>query len=255
MAVRGGVPATAFHVRLLDGFSVLADGTAVGLSRSEVRLVAFLALHEGSQYRPFVAGNLWPDLDEQSARANLRATLWRLRRRAMGVVDNSGDQLRLSPSVRTDTERLRCLAGSLLNGHSDTPLPATSELGFDLLPGWYEEWVVFERERLRQLCLHALERLAERLLDRAEFGTSLDAALTAVRSEPLRESAHRMAVRVHLAEGNVIEAIRQYETYRDLVATELGVLPSEMFAAMVTDVGRAVAGAVGTTRGPRRATL
>lgn len=226
-------PVTVVRVRLLDGFAVVAGGTPVELSRSEARLVAFLALHAGMRSRSFVAGSLWPDLDEQHARANLRSALWRLRGHAPGLVEGPGDRLGVSPLVVTDTGRLRDLANSLLNGHVDSPLPAADDFGFDLLPGWYEEWLLLERERLRQLCLHALERLAERLFDRAEFGKSLDAALTAVQYEPLRESAYRIAVRVHLAEGNFVEALRQYETYRNLVATELGVRPSEAFAAMI----------------------
>jgi DNA-binding SARP family transcriptional activator len=86
--------------------------------------------------------------------------------------------------------------------------------GGELLPGWYEDWVLVERERLRQLRMHALEALAEKLTEAGRYGVAMQAAYAAVRADPVRESAHRAVVRVHLAEGNVLEALRAYELTR-----------------------------------------
>ena len=58
------------------------------------------------------------------------------------------------------------------------------------------------------------------------FCDALQVGLAAVRAEPLRESAHRLLVRVHLREGNVAEAIRQYRSYADLLRRELHATPS-----------------------------
>ena len=96
----------------------------------------------------------------------------------------------------------------------------------ELLPGWCDEWVVAERERIRQLHLHALEVLAEQLANRGHFGSALEAALRVVRTDPLRESAHRLVIQVHLNEGNTREALRQYTTYRSLLWDEMQVAPS-----------------------------
>ncbi|MGW2671050.1 AfsR/SARP family transcriptional regulator [Streptomyces sp. NPDC001272] len=101
----------------------------------------------------------------------------------------------------------------------------------DLLPGWDDEWTLFERERLRQLRLHALESLSARLTSSGRHALALDAALTCVSIEPLRESAHRAVVAVHLAEHNAVEAVSQY-----------GDLPAP-------GTGRAGAGAVGAVHG------
>lgn len=105
--------------------------------------------------------------------------------------------------------------------------------GGDLLPGWDEDWVMFERERLRQLRLHALDTLAAHLVVQGRHALALEAALESVRIEPLRESAHRAVVSVHLAERNVAEAVRHFEAFRRLVHKELGVQPSARFASMV----------------------
>jgi DNA-binding SARP family transcriptional activator len=61
----------------------------------------------------------------------------------------------------------------------------------DLLPDWVDDWLVHDRERLHQLRLHVLEALADRLAGDGRYGLALDVALAALRSDTLRESAHR----------------------------------------------------------------
>ena len=86
--------------------------------------------------------------------------------------------------------------------------------------------MLLERERVRQLRMHALEALAEKLAAAGRYGEAVQAAYAAVVAEPLRESAHRAVVRVHLVEGNVAEAVRAYDSFRTMLAEELGVAPS-----------------------------
>jgi DNA-binding SARP family transcriptional activator len=107
-------------------------------------------------------------------------------------------------------------------------------LADDLLVGWYDDWVLLERERLRQLRLHALEVLSGQLLAAGNGPAAVEAALAAVAVEPLRESAHRAVIRAHLAEGNRAEALRQRDQLRHLLRLELGVKPSRL----VTDLFR-----------------
>ncbi|UMG91521.1 bacterial transcriptional activator domain-containing protein [Nocardioides sp. TF02-7] len=114
-----------------------------------------------------------------------------------------------------------------------TTVPDLLPLEDDLLPDWDEEWLAMERESFRQLRLHALERVAAESCDRGRFTDALSAGLCAVRSEPLRESAHRTVIAVHLAEGNFAEALRQYDGYRRLLAHELGLPPSPAIDRML----------------------
>ena len=102
----------------------------------------------------------------------------------------------------------------------------------DLLVGWYDEWVLTDRDRLRQLRLHALEALSGHLLTIGNVATGLEAALEAVSVEPLRESAHRAVIRAHLAEGNRAEALRQFTHLRRLLHDELGVEPTSLAAEL-----------------------
>ena len=93
-----------------------------------------------------------------------------------------------------------------------------------LLPDWYEDWVEIERERLCELRAHALEALCHRLTTAGRFGEATEAGLAAVRDEPLRESAHRVLIGVHLAEGNRAAALHQYRAFALLLHEEVGML-------------------------------
>ena len=108
----------------------------------------------------------------------------------------------------------------------------------DLLPGWYDDWALLERERIRQRLLHALEALSHRLVQLRRFAEAVDAAMMAVGSDPLRESAQRALIEAHLAEGNVVEGRRSFDAYRELLARELGTEPGEELAAMISRPAR-----------------
>ena len=152
----------------------------------------------------------------------------------------SGSTLRLAADVRVDVRDLDDWARRAIApapGADDVPVPDAALLG-DLLPGWYDDWVLLERERLRQLRMQALEAVAARLALLGRHGEALEVAYAAVRAEPLRESAHRTVVRVHLAEGNMAEAIRAYWLFRTMLRDELDVLPTEQMTRLVQQIPR-----------------
>jgi DNA-binding SARP family transcriptional activator len=123
-----------------------------------------------------------------------------------------------------------------------TDLPPSLLLGpHELLPGWYDEWVQVERERLRQLYLHTVEGIAASCLAAGRHGDALEAALAAVRADPLRESPYRLAIEVHLAEANVAEALSTYQRHRRLLARELGVAPSPQIRRLLHAAAAAAA--------------
>jgi DNA-binding SARP family transcriptional activator len=199
------------------------------------RLLAFVALHDHPLLRVFVAGSLWTDSSDERAAASLRSSLWRLHRRGFLLIYASATHLRLAAEVDVDIRRGFELAHRLLDGTTDVETIAADDVPLDgeLLPEWYDDWVLFERERYRQVGLHALEALADRLIAAGRLGAALEAALAAVRGEPLRESAHRVLIRVHLAQGNSGEALRQYEFCRRLLQERLGLEPSPRLDELV----------------------
>ena len=112
----------------------------------------------------------------------------------------------------------------------------------DLLPGWDDDWLLLERERVRQIHLHALEALSTRLRVSGRFGRAIEAALAAVAAEPLRESAHNALMAAHLGEGNIAEAHRQYRRYERILWDELRLSPLHTFEQL-----RMLYGAVSST--------
>ena len=239
--------ASASRVTLLDGFGLHLPGGArrsAGdeLPRAVQRLVALVCLsHRPS--RTATAGRLWPDVPEDHAHGSLRSALWRLNKAAPGLVEASGSALQLATDVRVDVREMSDWALRAVGaaGGSDdaslprTALPDTEFLG-ELLPGWYDDWVLLERERLRQLRIQALEAVADRLASLGRHGEALEAAHAAVSAEPLRESARRILVRIHLAEGNLAEAVRAYELFRTMLEDELGVPPTDQMTRLVQHI-------------------
>lgn len=223
-------------MRLFGAFRLEGADGSVAVPASARRLLAYLGLHR-SVSRSVVAGTLWPDSAEEHAHGSLRTALWRLRRMRQPPVRCDGDSLYLADGVRVDVDdftraalRLTAPAPAPAPDHAPPSL-AVLESG-ELLPGWDEEWIGPERERLRQLRLHALESLSVRLTVRGCHALALEAALRCVAIEPLRESAHCAVVAVHLAEHNVVEAIRHYEAFRRLLREELGLEPSARMSGM-----------------------
>ena len=249
------VVAPSPRVSLLDGFALHLDeaGPRVGsaqVPRGVQRLVAHVCLYQ-RRPRTLVAGHLWPDVPEEHAHGSLRSALWRLQRIAPGLVSTSGDFLALADGVSVDVQEVDDWAHRARDSRAsieDFRVPEGVLRG-DLLPGWYDDWVLLERERLRQVTLHALEVAAERLAAAGCAGEALEAAYAAVRMEPLRESAHRTLVRVHVAEGNLAEALRAYEQFRALLTDELGVAPTAEMAALVVDLPRRRRSPTGLDRG------
>jgi DNA-binding SARP family transcriptional activator len=222
------------HLALLKGFELKCDGEPVHLPLSAQRLLAFLALQQRPVNRVYVAGVLWLDASEERANANLRSTLWRLRRPGHELVEATLTHLSLADGVSVDLRLAESHARLLLDQTADWSAdPYEVSLSGDLLPDWYDDWVLVERERFRQLRLHALESLCERMTAAGKFAQAVDAGLSAVSAEPLRESAHRTLVRAYLAEGNVAEALRQYRFCSKVLADDLGIQPSAEMEALI----------------------
>ncbi|WP_374115274.1 AfsR/SARP family transcriptional regulator [Streptomyces sp. G2] len=188
--------------------------------------------------RTVLAGTLWPEVTEEHARGSLRTTLWKLPRGELPLVRCRGDVLMVAPSLRVDIHVLTRTALGVMAGcvpQPDRRPPLGLLTGEDLLPGWDEDWVLLERERLRQLRLHALDSLAETLIAQGRTALAMEVAWAGIRAEPLRESAHRVVVSVHLTEGNVGEALCHYAMFRTLLNEELGVEPSFRFTRLLAE--------------------
>jgi DNA-binding SARP family transcriptional activator len=229
----GGTP--SMRLSMLGGFELSSGGDVYALPLAVQRVAAFVALQARPVQRVYVAGRLWLNTSEQRAQAALRTTLWRARVPAGELLSASTTHLRLGDAVRVDLHDILSCAQRVLRqpeSHILDDLACLMDSG-DLLPDWYDEWLILERERVRQLRCLALETLCDRFRCRGWHAQATQAGLAAVAAEPLRESAHRALIRVHLAEGNRFDAVRQYRILATLLRRELGVLPSSATAALL----------------------
>jgi len=223
-------------VHLLGGPHVTYGAERRVVPQGSKRLLAFVALRRDRVERAFAAGTLWPDGDDQRAARNLRSALWRLRRAGIDVVEADKWSMTLTADAAVDVHDIVGWADRLVLGAAEPEdltignLPAQS---CHLLPGWYDEWVVMERERVRQRVLHAMEALSVELAHRGRCAESVDVATRAVAEDPLRESAQRTLVAAHLAHDNLATARSAYLGFARLLRAELGVAPSRQLTELV----------------------
>lgn len=224
---------------VLGGFQLNSDGVTVRLPSNAQRVLGFLALSGTGQRRDVLAGRLWTNASQDRAQANLRTAVWRVRQRLPGVVDCSRESIELHPAVCVDYHAMTSLAERLL--HHDVPEDELRQVSFgllalDLLPGWDEDWLLIDRERHRQLRMHALEAMSTQLTDVGEYGLAIDCAYAAIGIEPLCESATHALLRACLAEGNRAEALRQFHLFKHLLADETGLRPSRRLMDVIGTV-------------------
>jgi DNA-binding SARP family transcriptional activator len=226
-------------LRLLGGFDLAIEGSAVGLPESSQRLVALVALNGRPMVRAEAAATLWPEKPEARAYANLRSSLWRLHELAEGqVVVADGPRLALDPAVRLDLARVEAVGWALTDGPAAAAalLQEADLFVLPLLPGWYEDWVVMERERLAQLQARFLESLVLTLVAASELTRALDYAVRLVRSDPLRERSQLCLLRVYAAEGSWGQLHGQLEAYEGLLRTTFGCEATTAFQAAVAEL-------------------
>jgi DNA-binding SARP family transcriptional activator len=224
------------RVGVLGGLSLTYDGRRLPVPPGGRKLLAYLALHPAGADRRVVAGVLWPDVEDGRAAGNLRSALWRLQQVGCPLVTAEQSWLGLADDVEVDLTRLEGWATRVL-AHSATP----EDLGVDpgpiaeleLLPGWYDDWVLAVRGRLQLRLLHALEALSRLLRRAGRPAAAVEAMHVAVLAEPLRESGQLALIEAHQAAGDWIAAQRQYDAFRSILRREVGVEPSPELAAAV----------------------
>ena len=206
-------------IRKVGVLGRLGVAPAERLSGVSRRVLAYLAVKGPCVSRMLTCSDLWPKLGEDRARANLRRALWQL---PPGWVVSHGPDLILDAEIDLrDACRIasNALASQLLDADDIEMLTR------DLLPGWYEEWVLSEQDQHHLRRIQALEQASRTAARVQRFWLATTAGLAAVCAEPLRESAVSVLVEAHLLEGNRFEAARRYQAYEELLRRELNVEP------------------------------
>jgi DNA-binding SARP family transcriptional activator/DNA-binding HxlR family transcriptional regulator len=235
--------ASRVELFLLGTFRMRVDSVQIDeLAVGSQRLLIFLALHDRAIARMSLAGTMWPDVSDERAGLSLRAALTRLDGLLSStVVATKAGGLGLRPEVVVDLREAQSLAHRLLHRGGpvedvDVDAGSIALLSNELLPDWYDDWIIAEAEDWRQLRMDALEALGQRLLAQGRSAEAIRAARAAMRVDPLRESPHSLLIRIHLADGNQSEALGVFERYRAILLTALGLEPTAQLSGLVADL-------------------
>ena len=215
------------EIRLLGQFHISFDGKPVDISsRSDQSLLAYLILNAGTAFRrEHLAGLFWPDSDESNAKSYLRHTLWRLRKAFTEADPSAPDYLQAKKITITfapghsywiDTVVLADEAGTSL----EDLLATTQVYAGELLPGFYDEWVVLEREQLRAIFDRKMQRLLDQLQSARCWQELIRQAERWISMGDSPEPAYRALIRAHAGLGDVSGALAAYN--RCVNALELG---------------------------------
>src|SRR5262245_10311294 len=225
----------SLHLVLLGGFQASAAGQEIDVpGRKERALLAFLALPAGEpRSRDKLAGLLWSDRGDSQARESLKQAVFKLRKsldcmqpsplladrefvsleRAAVTVDVAEFEKLIREGTIESLERAAALyRGDLLDG-------------LDLRDAAFDEWLLTERQRLRDLARETLAKLVDRHMSRGGHDQAGDAARRLLSLDPLREAAHRALMQIYAVQGQTALALKQYQLCRDTLQRELGVRP------------------------------
>lgn len=259
------------HVRLFGSFQImLGEETApLNVPPSARTLLAFLLLQSHRALpRDTLAAVCWGERPNEQARACLNTALWRLRR-ALAPANAAATDFLLTNGAGEvgfnwdsdhwlDLTVFELQAAAFLAAPTDTLTPACianmeSAVGLysaDLLEGFYEDWALQERERLRLIYLSCLARLMQHHARQDAHQQGLNYGQLILRHDPLREEVHRQVMRLHWRAGERDRAVRQYQLCREVLAAELGIPPmpetealfAQIVAGSATDAPFAPAG-------------
>jgi predicted ATPase/DNA-binding SARP family transcriptional activator/uncharacterized protein HemY len=241
-----------WRITLFGGLLAQRDDLIVSRFKTQkvASLFAYLAHHMGRSHpREMLVELLWPESDVPTLRNSLSVALSTLRNQfePPGVPQGSvilADRFSvgLNPAaVITDVAEfeLAIRAAAKADNAMERVQHLTDAVDLyrgPLLPGFYEEWILAEQERLSG---HFFDALAA-LVSHEECVGNTRAALTfarhAVAIDPLREEGQHQLIRLLLADGQAGAAVRQYNDYARLLDDEVGEEPSAALRTLVRQI-------------------
>jgi len=223
----------SLQLTLLGGFQA-RQGPGAPLSlptRKAQALLAYLALPLGQAHpRDKLAALLWGEMGEEQARGNLRQALFVLRKALpAGTLVGGGETIGLNAeAVEVDAADFERRVGEGTPG----ALEAAAALyrgkllaGLAVKEAAFEEWLLGERERLRELALEGLAKLLAHQRTAGATEAAIQTGLRLLTLEPLQEPVHRTLMRLYVAAGRRGAALRQYQHGVGVLQRELGVEP------------------------------
>jgi DNA-binding SARP family transcriptional activator len=255
-------------IRLFGQLQVQRDDQVLDAwnSRKGHELLAYLLLHrERPHTRQALADLLWPDSSTEQSMKYLRHTLWQLQTvldHSIQVTDPESLGLNLNAGLWLDVmefeqayARVQGISGEEWDGQrAQIVQEALNLYRGDLLEGWYQDWCLFERERLQRIYLSMLEKQMAYCEAHGQYEVGLACGTCALRYDVAHERVHRRLMRLYYLAGDRTAALRQYERCVILLREELGVEPSERTVTLYRQIrsGRLMGHSQATANGDGR---
>lgn len=234
-----------YRLQLLGGFSLGSQEDSVSLSSKKAKaLLAFLALHSNQSFsRDQLASLLWEDSDATQARQSLRQSLAVIRKALGGAKEGlvaEGDTISLSSeAVSVDVVEFEKL------GKENIPESLECAMNLfkgDLLEGFnpraaqFDDWLMLEQSRVRELALQIMQRLIEHYQTRGKFESAIQLAIRFLHLDPLQESMHRTLMQLYLQVNKLGAALKQYRACKATLSRELKINPEAATVALYRDI-------------------
>ena len=241
---------TRLEIRLFGQIGIRRDGEPLsGLSAKATELLCYVLLRrERAHTREALASLFWPDAPDPLAKKYLRQAIWRLQSKpaSRDLLMMRAGWIRINPEAgfwldvaefEHAYEFYRDWPGPELTDRQARGLDAAVVLyRGDLLESWYQDWCVYERDRLQLIYLAMLEQLMVHCEARRHCARGVAYGQRILRHDPARESTHRLLMRLHYQAGDRTAALRQYERCAAAMAQQFNVRPSHETVALFRQV-------------------
>lgn len=222
---------SSLQINVLGKPQIWLDGkqlTRFSTAKTEA-LLYFLASTRQAHSRETLAGLLWSEMPETTARRNLTKSLTVLRRLLGPFLRIEAQRVGFDPELHFDLDEAVFRAAC---ASDDLEPEAIALYRGDFLAGFFakgavlfEEWLLIQREQLRNLAIDMLERLIERAVAKRAFADGAAYSRRLLELDPWRETAHRRLMLMQARQGQHAAALAQYALCKQLLADELGVDP------------------------------
>ena len=240
-------PASLLELRLLGSFRLVRGEQAIQLATHKSEsLLAYLALHPETHAREKLAAIFWGESSDLQARTSLRTALAALHKN-LGpetiLADRETMQINPGAFCRIDAlEFFRLLNPESAESHQAEIGNLESAVALyqgDLLPDFYDDWILAERERYCAMYCDALLSLTQKMRARSEYQRAMEYAQRILRMDPVNERAHQHLMFCYLAMGKRLEALKQYDECKQILMEELDAEPSRATVALYESIQRA----------------
>ncbi|MCB8983632.1 MAG: hypothetical protein H6659_07395 [Ardenticatenaceae bacterium] len=242
-------------ISLFGKFCVTAPvQTTIVLDPTKVQeLFFYLLLHADRPHtREKLAELLWQDSSAAQSRKYLRQTLWQLQSIldqfpcCQNLLTADSDWIQINPAVPywLDTQMFDHAYGqatgvdgaALETGTAQALMNAVMLYQGDLLENWYQDWCLFERERLQNELITMLHKLMVYCECTQQYEAGVIYGMQMLQFDQAREQTHRRLMRLYFLAGDRTRALRQFERCKLVLRQELGVEPAQKTLELVQQI-------------------